>query len=175
MKNKFFFLAFALILVVVATGCKSATQRTAEKVMEKSIEAQTNGQVDVDANGNEVTIKTEDGQIQYSAGGDVKIPDDFPKELIISNDAKVIISSSTEGGSTVAYVTNDEQGAIFDKYLSDLPDQGWKKEMELDTASGKMATFSKDKENVSITVGENNSDDKSGKTLVHVVLVKNSD
>lgn len=176
MKRIMFLSAIALVMAVTLTGCgKSISQKVGEKVAEKAIEAQTGGKVDIDAQGNDVTIKTEAGESQYSAGGNAKLPENFPSELIAADDAKIIISSTADAGNTVAYTTDSDQGEIFDKYKSQLAEQGWKKEMEIDTGNGKMVNFSKDKENVSITIGENNSNDQQGKTLVNVILVKEED
>jgi hypothetical protein len=73
----------------------------------------------------------------------------------------------------VAYTTATAQEEIFSQYKTKLVDQGWKKDMEVDTGSGKMANFSKGDETTSITIGANNSDEQTGQTLVHIILVKN--
>lgn len=80
-----------------------------EQIAEKAFEAQTGARVDIDSQGEDVTIKTEEGQTQYSAGGRAKLPDNFPKELVVVSDAKIIMSSSSGLSSSVSYITNDEQ------------------------------------------------------------------
>jgi hypothetical protein len=173
--GKIRFLATVMIVMaVVLSGCgsgKSLGQQAGEKIAEKAIEAQSGGKVDVNANDGNVTIKTEDGQAQYSAGGTVKLPENFPKELVMADDAKIIISTSADSGSTIAYVTDSSKDEIFNKYISGLAGQGWKKEMELNTGSGQMANFSQGSLKATVTIGDNESQDQPGKTLVHIILV----
>lgn len=164
--------------VLLLSGCGPSEwlgKKTGEKIMEKTIESQTGGKVDVDSGKNEMTIKTDEGQVQVSQGGQAKIPENFPKELIAAGDAKVIVSTSTENGSSVAYITDEEQQAMLEKYKSDLIGQGWKKDMELDTGTAKMLNFSKGEQKVTISIGENNSKDQSEKTMVNVILVKETE
>lgn len=158
------------LFAVILSGCSSRS--VSERVMEKAIESQTGGDVNVDTKGEGITIKTEEGESQYSAGGGAKVPENFPKELIVSDDAKIIISSSSENVNTVAYVTGGEQGEIFEKYKNTLAELGWKKELEIDTGNGKMASFSKGVEKATVTIGENSDNEISGKSMVQITYVK---
>lgn len=170
MKNSYF-LGISLVAISVAlSGCSNKTigQRVGDTMTEKTIEAQTGAKVNVDSNGENVTIKTKDGQTQYSAGGAVKLPDDFPKELIAASDAKLIMSSSSEGGSSLTYLTNDDMTKVSEKYISSLTGAGWKKEMETSTAQAIMLNFSKDKKTAFIIVGTNDSKDQTEKTTVNI-------
>lgn len=160
------FLVFALAI----SGC--SRQSLGEKAAEKIIEAQTGADVDINKDGNDVTIKTQDGESQYSTGGNAKIPDDFPKEFVVADDAKIMMSSSAEGAVTITYATDIEQGEMLKKYISSFSDLGWKKEMEVDLGTGKIASFSKDKERVSVTIGENSNNTALGKSIVSVTYAK---
>lgn len=174
MNKKIFFGLAVFVLAVILSGCgKSISQQVGEQMAENAIESSTGGKADVDINQGDVTIKTEEGESQYSASGEAKLPEGFPKELVVADDAKIIISSSAAGGMTVSYTTASEQAVIFEKYKTDLADSGWKKEVEVDSGdSGKMASFSKDKNNASVTINENSSEEQDGKTIVSVVFVK---
>ena len=161
----FIFLALALAI----TGC--SRQSLGEKAAEKIIESQTGADVDINKDGNDVTIKTEDGESQYSTGGTAKLPENFPKDLVIAEDAKIMMSSTAEGATTITYSTAIEQGEILKKYISTLAGLGWKKEMEIDMGAGKIASFSKDKEKTSVTIGENSNNAELGQTMVSVTYV----
>jgi uncharacterized protein with ATP-grasp and redox domains len=170
-------IVIGIIIVVAALALigyfasKKITQKIGEKVIEKTIESQTGAKVDINTNSNngDVTIKTDNGQTQYSADGGVKFPDGFPQELVIVNDAKVIMASSSETGSTITYLTDNTQDQVFQKYLIDLPVLGWKKEAEVNTGEGKMINGSKVNEAVFISIGDNNSKDTTAKTTVSIV------
>lgn len=174
-------IGIALIVGVIAIGgyfaSKKINQSVGENIMEKMIEAQTGNKVDIESgsNGQDITIKTDDGQTQFSAGGDVKVPANFPQELILADDAKLIIASSSEAGGSIAYLTNLDQTTVFNKYIADLSDLGWKKTMEVNSGEGKMITVSKDQDVAYVTIGENSSKDQSAKTLVNIVWATNKD
>jgi hypothetical protein len=167
----------AVLALVGYSASRKINQKVGEKVMEKAIEAQTGAKVNIDSNSNgeNVTIKTEDGQTQYSAGGSAKLPDGFPQELILADDAKLIMSSTSATGSSVTYLTNLDQTAVFEKYLANIPVLGWKKDMEADLGQGKMLNISKGSEAAVVTIGDNNSKDTSAKTTVSIIWTENKD
>jgi hypothetical protein len=170
------FLAVAMLVAAAAlSGCglgQSRGEKAGEKMAEKALEAQTGGKVDIDANNGKVNIKTKDGESQISTGGDIKVPDSFPKELIAAEDAKVIVATNSENGDTIAFTTDTDQSTIFEKYKTELPGAGWKQEMVIDLGNGKMASFSKGELKATINIGENSSKDKPGQTMVNLVLIK---
>lgn len=165
-----------VISSVFLAGCTNPiSQKIGENIVEKSIEAQTGAKVDINSNGDDVTIKTDEGQTQFSAGGNVKLPDGFPKELIVVDDAKLIVASSSDAGSTVSFLTNVDQTQVREKYISSLKSDGWKKSVETTTEKGSMLNFSKDKQNAVVLIGENDSKDQSGKIMVNITLVTEQD
>jgi len=173
-------LVFGIVLVLIVLALvgyfasRRINQSAGEETLEKMIEAQTGAKVDIKSgsNGQDITIKTEDGQTQYSAGGDVKFPDGFPQQLVLVNDAKLMMASSSETGSSVTYLTNSDQTSVFNNYVSDLPGLGWKIVMQVNAGEGKMLNISKDGEAAYITIGDNDSKDKSAKTMVNIVWAK---
>jgi hypothetical protein len=170
--KKIAFLAFVVLSAVTLSACtpgKTVNEKISEEIVEKTLEGQTGAKVDVDSQGKNITIKSDDGQVQYSAGGEVDLPQNFPRELIVVDDAKVILASSGEGNSAISYVTNFEHEIVKQKYVGGLAGQGWKKEMEVDAGSGIMLTFRKETMSVVINVGENANNDQPGKTLVNVM------
>ena len=165
---------FTVITVALTlAGCTNKTigQAVGEKMMEKTIEAQTGAKVNINSTGENVTIKTQEGQTQYSAGGSAKLPNNFPQELIVSRDAKIIVSSTTTSGSSVTYITNDDTGQVSEKYINGLTGAGWKNEMETNTGQGVILNFSKENMGVVVVAGDNDSKDQSGKTTVNITLV----
>jgi hypothetical protein len=173
MKKTFVLGLVILSTAVVFSACttkKTLQEKAGEKVVEKMIESQTGAKVDIDSQGDNITIKSEDGQTQYSSGGQAKLPDNFPKELIVVNDAKIIMSSSSGQNSSVSYVSNEEQAVIKEKYLSGLVGQGWTKETEVNIENASMISFAKEKINVAVNIGENNTNDQPGKSFVNVIF-----
>ncbi|MFA5828439.1 MAG: hypothetical protein WC841_03745 [Candidatus Shapirobacteria bacterium] len=166
-------LGLVILSVAALSGCtpgKTVNEKIGEEMAERAFEAQTGAKVDIDSQGEDITIKTEEGQTQYSAGGQAKLPDNFPKELIVSNDAKIIMSSSSGQSSTVSYITDDEQAVIAEKYIGGLTGQGWEKESEVNISGAIMLGFNKEKMNVAVNIGENSTKEQAGKSFVNVVF-----
>lgn len=170
MKKNLILLVAVLALGFTLTGCfKSPSEKFAEKMVEKTIEAQTGGNVDVDTSGGTVNFKTDDGTTQVSSGGEVNLPDSFPKELIIVSDAKIIIASSADKTMSVAYQTDSNQSELYVDYKTKLNSQGWTKEFEMDAGTGKVVNFKKDTQRASITISENSNKDEK-QTIVNIIL-----
>jgi hypothetical protein len=158
---------------VLVSGCWPfpSQKQVGEKMMERAIESGTGGKVNVDASKGEVNIQSEDGNAKYSAGGNVALPDGFPKEFILASDAKPFVATSGEGNMTVGYFTNEDKTALWEKYKTYMVAGGWKKEMEINTGTGLMANFKRGKENLSVTVGDNSDKEQAQKTVVNLVYV----
>jgi hypothetical protein len=175
MKQKMKLILILPAVVLLAAGCglgDTAGKKVGESIVENAIESQTGGKADISSEDRNVSIKTKEGETRYSSGGEVKLPENFPKEMIIADDAKIIISNSSEGGSSVAYTSETDPQSLFDKYKNELPGKGWKQETIMDIGSAKMAIFSKENLNVNISIGDNNSSENSGKSMVNVMLIK---
>jgi hypothetical protein len=159
--------------VIMLSGCWPfpSQKQVGEKIMEKAIESGTDGKVNVSTDKGEVSIQSEDGNAKYSAGGNVSLPDGFPKEFILASDAKPFIATSGEGNMTVGYFTNEDKTALWEKYKTDMAAGGWKKEMEINTGTGLMANFKKGTDNLSLTVGDNSDKEQTQKTVVHLIYV----
>jgi len=170
--NKKIITGMVLVSSLLLSSCnlgQKVSQNASNKIAEKIIESQSGGKIDVDSNNGKVIIKTEDGQSEFSAGSEIKLPDNFPKELILAIDAKIIMSTSSDQGASVTYVTNSSQEEIVTKYKNFFAN-GWKKTVEVDTGEGKMLSFSKTDQNAMVIIGENNTNDQPGKTLVSLTL-----
>lgn len=173
--NKYIVIGVLLpLLAVTLIGCSvtdKLSQKAGEELMEKTIEKQTGAKVDINSNGEDITIKSADGQTQYSSGGSAQIPEGFPKELIVADDAKIIMSSSSKTGSSVSYVTNSAQTDISAKLLTTLGALGWEKQMDINSDNSIMLTYAKGSMSAIISIGENDSKEQSGKTFVNVTYV----
>jgi hypothetical protein len=168
--KKFIILGLIILSSTFVLSACTTKQKIGEELVEKTIEKQTGAKVDIDSQGENVTIKSDDGQTQYSAGGQAKLPDNFPGELIVTDDARIILSTSSEQSSSVAYISDLSQDVLKERYVKNLVEKGWKKETEVNTEKAFMINFSKDKINVVVTIGENNTKEQAGKSLVNVIL-----
>mgnify|MGYP000939973509 CR=1 FL=1 len=156
-------------LSLLLTGCSFTDQlgqKAGEKIIEKTIESQTGGKVDIDADGQSMTIKGDNGESVTM--GSAKLPDNFPKDILVLDDAKFIFSmASGENDFSVVYLTDKNPTDAFTAYNDDLAKQGWKKETEMDLGdSGKVASFAKEKRKLGVTLGKDPSGSTSDKTSI---------
>ena len=141
---------------ILLSGCSLTDQigqKAGEKIIEKTIESQTGGKVKVDADSQSMTINGENGESMTM--GSAKLPDNFPKDILVFDDAKIVFSMSTsENEFSVVYLTDKKPDESFTTYKDSLTSQGWEKETEMDLgASGKIASFAKEKRKLGVTLG----------------------
>lgn len=159
----------SILSALLLSGCGSKS--ISNKTIEKALESQTGAKVDIDSGKDKVTIKTEDGQTQYSQGGNAEIPEGLPRELIVAADAKIFTTGSSNGGITVTYTTDLDPSEILEKVKKDLVGNVWKKDMEIAAGENTIISISQGKKKVSMTIGKNNSQAQTGKTLVYLLVV----
>ncbi len=119
-------IGLVLALALGLAGCKSISEKIGEEVGEEIAGGIVGADVEVD--GEDVTIATEDGDVSIS-GDTGEIPDGFPKDMPVYDDADVDSATSmTSGGATTYYVnltTKDDIKSIYDWYKAELTDEGW--------------------------------------------------
>jgi hypothetical protein len=136
-----------------------------ERSIERSIERETGGAVDIDIDpergggGTNVTFKGEDGEsyeMNTNAGSNVELPDDWPKSVPLMNDARVTyagtMAAAQGGGMTATYVTKSTAKEATDFYASELARNGWTVAMTSAMADGGMVTATKGLESVMVYV-----------------------
>jgi hypothetical protein len=151
-----------VLLAVGATGCSAISNKIGEEVGEGIAGGIMGGDVEVD--GDNVTIKTDDGELSVS-GNEAKLPDDFPKDFPIYDDAEVESASSiASGGSKTFYVnfeSTDEPQAVYDRYKAEGPSEGWTLESDyfMSSSDGDSGIISlkKDKMTASVAIGASDS------------------
>ncbi len=120
-------------------------------------EAETMDLKGTDASGNAFHAKV---------GPDVKVPDDFPEDVPIFPDSSPMAMMTAEGhGSFVSFKAQEPQKAVYDYYMEQLAEEGWKLETE-DGFSGQLRiTSKKDVRKIVVTVSGTEGD-----TRVNVVV-----
>jgi hypothetical protein len=107
----------ALMLVAIAAGCGSVSEKVGEKAAEKMIEKGTGA--DVDVKGDDVTFKSKEGDAEVNIGSK-KLPDGFPADFPIYKGAELEGSMSTkQGGQTsmiVTFKSTDDYAKVVEFY-----------------------------------------------------------
>ncbi len=119
-------LYFALIVLMVGAfaGC-FPTKKVAEVATEQAVESATNGEVDVDVDGNKTTFVDEATGTKTEVGEDIDLPDGFPSDVPVYDDA-TIVAASTQGDTYYVTMTStDAYDTIKTYYETEVPQEGW--------------------------------------------------
>lgn len=150
-----------LLLFSVAAGI-TACGNTDDETMEAAIESQLRAagqQGDVDVDSEEGTIKykfeTEEGSVE-TAWSENRLPDDFPSDVPLYRDARLLASSSLnqvgQKGYSVHSMTSDAVDAVQKQLSGEASASGWEQVMIQSMEGMAMLMYKKDKRNLSYTI-----------------------
>lgn len=159
-KKTFLVLVIGLVSPLLLSGC-FLTDKITEKFVEEAIETGTNGDVDMDIDGESITFGSDDGDSTWTAGEGTEIPDGFPNDVYLYKNAEIIMASSHEDEDnatvySVTYMVDEEMSDIADKYVSEQEKNGWKQVSKTDMSDIIILSFEKgDDRFISITITVN--------------------
>jgi hypothetical protein len=160
------------LVTLTLSGCSlnptaSLEKKASETIAQKAIENQTGGKVQIDNNGQKITVKGENGETVI--GGN-EIPSNFPKDVPLYPNAKPASSWSSSAqnnqGVMVSLETTDLKSKVTDYYDKELPKNGWIIETNSKTADGAMYVIKKNNRDGWITI----SADSNGKTTIALIV-----
>src|SRR3989338_7755248 len=91
MKNTPLFPLSLLSLVLIGGGCFN---QVADTAIERGIESETGGSVNVNTQGNRITYTDEETGGTVTAGSDIALPDDFPTDFFVYDGDLTILSAA---------------------------------------------------------------------------------
>ena len=142
------------VVVAVLVVAGAANRFLGKSAAEKAIEAATGGNVDVGSNGEDVTIKTDQGTWSSSD----KLPADFPTDVPLYPDAKVqgsVASAQQQAsGHYAGLETTDSIDKVVSWYKSEVPAEGWKVSVSYEVDGGLMIGGSKDTRDLVVTISK---------------------
>lgn len=169
MKKKTIFSTALCSAVVLLAGCGP---NIGQKIVEKSIESQTGGKVDVNSDKSQMNIKSNEGDFSMSGEGTATLSADFPKDIFMAPDAKIQFSMANgkDKSYSAAYITSMNVDEIYGKYKSDLESKGWAADTktEMTFNDSKTVTYKKGSESLMVIVGLSQDEQWKGKTSVQV-------
>jgi hypothetical protein len=134
--------------VCVLCGCKKASEKISETIIEKSAGPDTK----VDLQDGKVTVNTKEGQIEVAVEGSVKMPSDFPADIPLVKGAKLISSMKMPQGFSLAWQSAEPSDKVTTQYADELKAQGWTEESNMAMGEDIMAQFKKDERSVTLVV-----------------------
>lgn len=140
-------IAVAVAALLVAPGCKKAQ----DAALETAIEGATGNKVDVQKDGNEMTIKTEQGDLRIATaedGGSVAMPANFPKDVFLPAENTLASAMDMGGMQMLNMTTPQDLAKVSADIEKSMQGQGWKREMAMQAGGGNTLMYSKDKRQV---------------------------
>jgi len=152
-----------LVLLLGLAGCSSI----AEEAAERTVEGVTG--VDIDEDGEKITIEGEEGE-QVEIGSGTELPEDFPSDVPVYEDAELLASSTlTEGEAQNYYLslqTTDSFEDVVAWYKDEMESAGWELEADSVTTSGGTSSailgYKKDIAQASFAIAQ----DENGETVI---------
>lgn len=132
--------------------------------------------ISVDTNSGTVNYQNKDGE-SGSIGGGAKLPNGFPDSVPIYPGSKVLVSHKNGADEfNVMLTASGSKAEVEAYYEKNLKKNGWSNDLETSTdfgfASG--AQYTKGSQVLTVTVGQNSSDDKGELTIGLVITPSTS-
>ena len=143
-------LVAAAALVMVGCG-KKASESIAEKMIEHAM-AKDGVKGKVNISDGKMSVETKDGTSTFSAGGDAKVPDTFPKDVPVYAGTKVLMSINVPNGANLILESGDSVEKIVAFYKSKMTGAGWKEEMSMNQPNTTILAYKKEPRTVQLAV-----------------------
>lgn len=156
------FFSLSVVSLLIFTGCgltDKLKEEAAKKVTEKVVESATNGEVSLDNN----TVTFSDSNTSLQFGDNVTLPDNFPTDIPMYDNSKVVGSSVSNDTFFVTLTSADPSSTVSEYYKTALPAQNWKIDntQNFTTSDGQTTIYTGSKERRSVNVGIYETSDKS--------------
>ncbi len=129
------------MLALAAAGCSAVEDKIGEEIGEGIAGAVVGGDVEVD--GDSVTIAGEDGDVTIEGGG-AELPDGFPDDFPMHDEAPVDSASSISGTDGTTYYVNLTSelspGELHDWYKAEFADV-WTEVSDVSATDGSDETY----------------------------------
>lgn len=153
MKNTAVLFAYALMgATVVFSGCKKASEKLTEKIIEKGLKNQGASDAKVDLSSGKMSIKTDKGQMEMSTGDSVAIPADFPKDIYVAKGGKIQMAMKMPDGYMLQLHIGQEKGKVAETYVSEMKGQGWTADVSMDMGEACSRIFKKGDRQVAVVI-----------------------
>jgi len=148
-----------IIIVVFGSSCvgRNIVERITEEAIEKAIEGESGGNVEIDISGGEegkVSISSEDGEITLGSGAE--LPEGFPENVPVYGDMEIASSYKNTEDDKIFYSITAESAKsveeIFEWYKDELSGWSIENESKLDATSGKNYSLLAQMDDITLTL-----------------------
>ena len=130
-------LVITLILPFLLTGCGDKEDKA---------------NVELSKDKMSITSKTDKGEIKMDVGGNVALPDNFPKDVFVYPDTKILSAIQMPQGLNVTMVSGDDKQNIIDTYQKKMSQNGWAMQSSMMMGAQSIMMFQKNDRAANITI-----------------------
>lgn len=143
-----------IVLLCCAVVALGACQKSGEERMaELAVERATGGQVTIEKAGEQVTVKTEDGEVKMSTGASLVLPAAFPKDVYLPRNYTVQSVVESADVTIVALHAAGDIATMHDEASAGMKAQGWEPLMSMQAdAENRMLVYQKENRTASMTL-----------------------
>ncbi len=125
--------ALATALLALTACGKSPSDRLADAAASAVASAASGEKVKIERDGDKVTIKSKDGKemMDISAGDGIKLPKDFPDDIYLPSDYKVLSSMRMGQAMIIGLDAPGSLGKMYDQADEEMLAQGWEQTMAM--------------------------------------------
>lgn len=130
----------ALALVLGLAACNPSG--SAENMVEEAIEAKTGADVELNAEGDSVTLRGEDGEeMTFTSNAEgIELPSDFPSNVPVYPDARATEYLSADDGIQAGFQIAASMIEVRDWYVEQLKKEEWTIQMNAVMSEGGLLT-----------------------------------
>jgi hypothetical protein len=156
-----------VVLAILSIGgyliSRFLLNKVTEQTTESLIEGATGGKVDIDSDGDEVSVETEDSS--YSMNGKSEWPSDMPASVPEFTYGTVEASSKSSSGEDTSWSVTftDVNSGAYDNYTAALKNAGWNETGNLSSSGSQISNMENDEYYLIYTY---DSSDNSGSLVV---------
>jgi hypothetical protein len=125
--------------------------KVAERMVEHGL-AKQGIKARLDTAEGKLTMETKEGSATYAVGGDVKLPNDFPKDVFVYGGAKVVSSMTMPKGCHLTLQTKDSSDKVINAYKREMTAADWKEESSMNQSGVSMLSYKKSERTAAVVV-----------------------
>jgi len=157
------------VLSLAMFGCgRKAPEKVAEEIIEKQM-AKDGIKGSVNLSENAMTIQTKEGTASIASEKNAKVPETFPKDVLMYSGATVLSTITVPQGFNLTLETTDSIDTVAAGFKSKMKENGWSSFMEMNQGGSMILMFQKEKEKRSVNLNLTQSD---GKTQVNLTVMQ---
>ncbi|HEY0877888.1 MAG TPA: hypothetical protein VGE10_05500 [Zeimonas sp.] len=140
------------VLCCAALALGACGKSSEERLAEAAIESATGQQVSIEKSGEQVTMKTADGEVRISSGAGAALPAAFPEDVYLPKTYTVRSVVESTGVTIVGLDAEGEVAQLYDEAASGMTSNGWEQVMAMQDAGNRMLVYQKEKRTASMTL-----------------------